>query len=119
MTFCRRFVLTVTVLGFACTSFAQSLSSETYYRHFHIQVKNLSQDEFSALQNSAKNIAHIDVVDYCDQNPGALLRVNADYPKRVEDIATELETLISNQIPKRRILAVNMVKDQDKTNYCK
>lgn len=119
MTFCRRLVLTLTVLGFAYTAFAQSLSSETYYRHFYVQVKNLSQDEFQTLQNSAKTIDHINVVDYCERNPGALIRVNANYPKRVYDITTELETLISNHIPKRRILEVNMVTNQDKTTYCK
>ncbi len=119
MTFCRRFLLTFIVLGFAYTAFSQSLTSEKYYRHFYIQVKNLSQDEFRAIQNSAKTIAHIDVIEFCEGSPGALLRVNADYPKRVDDIQIELELLISNHIPKRRILHVNMVTDQDKTTYCK
>lgn len=119
MTFSKRFVLTLSILGIAYTSFAQDLTSESYYRHFYAQVKNLSQEEFSALQTNAKSINHIELVDRCETNPGILFKVNANYPKRIKDISDEIERLISNQIPKRRIVKVSMVKDQDKTTYCK
>lgn len=119
MTNCKRYLLGLMLFGFSYTAYSQNTTTEEYFRHFQIQVKNLSQEEFRSLQNQAKSDSVFEVLEYCSSASSILLRVSANHPKRVEEIQSEIKELVSEEVAKRRIIEVKHISYQDQFNFCK
>lgn len=92
---------------------------DNYFRYYTLQVKNLSAEESESLARRFDKNQAIEVDMYCQQNNSILIKVNADYLKRIDETKAEIKNISAEIIPQRRIGSVDLISVQDKSTICK
>lgn len=115
----KRYFLFILLTCLSFSGIAQEVIDKTYYRHFSVQVKNLSNDEYQELQNTFSEIEYFNTVSFCSSTSGFLVQVNAAYPARISKIESEIKGFIVQNIAARRITSIESISDLDITNFCK
>jgi len=108
------FLVALLSLFFTSESIAQETKNREYFRIFTVNIEGLTADEREVLEKAYQEKRHISIDGRSNPPTNAIvLKVSANYPKRVRDIKTELENLAKSQIPQNRVGKVEENKQQE------
>ncbi len=99
---------------FTSKALAQEADNQSYFRIFTVEVSGLTESERTNLENTYREKSHFSIDKSSNAKSNVLVvKVSADYPKRVRDIKTELKDLATAQIPVKRIKKIEENKQQE------
>lgn len=105
-------------LGLNTVLSAQNADQQAYYRTFSVELKSMDQEMEQSLRALFDNRDFFRLEDVCTDGNKILVAVDASYPKRVNDIISELTTTLSDELGKRKVLAVESIPFSEKNTYC-
>lgn len=97
---------------------AQDTHNQRYYRYFTVEFKKINSGDFQALTANQRESATITFKNICSTSSKVLVAVDASYPKRVEDMKLEIESLINSKLPNAKIKATENISVSDEPNFC-
>ncbi len=117
----RLIILFFAIFGLVNALSAQSNESEppTFYRYFEISWTEMTDNQRSKFSNSIANHPSFRIHANCPAGKKVLVAVPASYPKRIDDIQTELEELYGAVIPKSTLTSIEIIALPATTNFCK
>lgn len=99
---------------FTSGALAQESGNSEYFRTFTVNIKGLTSDERAVLEENYRDKSHISIDKKSSPPANAIvLKVNANYPKRVRDIKTELGNLAKSTVSESRVGKVEENKQQE------
>lgn len=106
------------LLGLNTALTAQNVDQEVYYRTFSVELKSMDQAMEQSLHSLFDNREFFQLEDICPSGNKILVAVDAGYPKRVNDIISELTSTLSDQFGKRKVVGVESIPFSEKNTYC-
>ncbi len=112
------FTLLIGIFGSPHLQAQDTSAPNLHYRSFEVQVEGWTQEEVNELrQTLPENVMKLQVT--CSKNDKFLIAVDASYPKRIEDIKTEIMTKLTGVFGADRIHEIETLSHQKTVNYCK
>jgi len=105
-------------LGLNTALSAQNAAQQAYYRTFSVELKSMDEGMQQSLQTLFDNRDFYRLEDICAEGNKILVAVDASYPKRANDIISELTTTLSDEFGKRKVLGVESIPHSEKNTYC-
>lgn len=103
-------------IGFLSPGFAQS--NQKYYHTFSVAFDQLLS-EVNPVDDRLKTIQPFEYVSTCLKSNEILVRIDAQYPKRREDIVTELREKLKLIAPEMTVSKVHYVSASNRNTFCK
>lgn len=97
---------------------AQDAQVTKYYRYFTVEFKKINTGDFQALKATQRESATVSFKNICNASSKILVAVDASYPKRVDDMKLEIESIIHSKLPNAKIRATENISVSDELNFC-
>lgn len=107
-------IIAAMTLFMASPSFGQT--SETYYRYFEITT-DASVDTEELAEGLFENLP-FSVEAGCPARSAILIKVPANYPKRVEKTEEEILEKLQERIPPSSVMGIKTIKATEVENFC-
>jgi hypothetical protein len=91
---------------------------EQYFRYFSIEIEDLEDFEPSLFEEALSDRSAYSVLETCNSQNALLIAVNANYPKRVDAIAEELQQMLLEVIPSRKLKGIETITLDEKVSFC-
>lgn len=106
------------LIAFSSGLRAQKSSEPQYYHSFVVEFKSLDQSTEQALGGLFNQREYLKIESSCREGNKILIAVNADYPKRVEAIKSEINEMLTDKLGKRKVVSVANIPSTEKNTYC-
>ena len=97
---------------------AQDVQATRYYRYFTVEFKKINNADFQVLSANKRESATFSFKSICNASSKVLVAVDASYPKRVDDMKLEIESIIHSKLPNAKIRATENISVSDEPNFC-
>lgn len=97
---------------------AQDAQATRYYRYFTVELKKINSEDFQALTANQRESDIVSFKNICNSSSKILVAVDASYPKRIDDMVTEIESIIHSKLPNAKIRATENISVSDEPNFC-
>ncbi len=97
---------------------AQESQATRYYRYFTVEFKKINSADFQALTANQRETDVFSFKNLCNSSSQILVAVDASYPKRVDDMKLEIESIIHSKLPNAKIRATENISVSDEPNFC-
>ncbi len=91
---------------------------EPHYRYFEITSLQLNDSQVKAMETSLLRNEAMRIDQVCMNQNALLVSVNANYPKRIEDITAELQSIGKKSWKTKELPTVSPISAQIKDAWC-
>jgi len=115
----KKYVIAGALLfGLSAPLAAQNSTDQVYYRTFLIELKSVDDEMQSTLNTLFNQRDFFNLEDFCAEGKKFLVSVDSRYPKRLDDLMTELDGMLSDHLGKRKVISVEQIHFAEKNSYC-
>ncbi len=119
MKHCLSICIFVLTTVFTAQAQEQTDQPDQHFRYYTLQIKNLNSEESEEIARAFEQSEAIQLDMFCEETHQVLVKVSANYLKRIDDTKKEIRDMTTSVIPSRRIESIEVISIKDKSTICK
>ena len=112
------FIAAAAVLFQAVLFIDPCAAQEKYFRYFELEAKIVSESQSQKLSADFGDHEHMHVYAVCPDRKTFVIAVDANYPKRIDDMREEITGMAENVLKSRNITSLKSVPANERDLNC-
>jgi hypothetical protein len=115
----RTYIIACTAMLFQALLFTDPCTAQDkYFRYFELETNAVSESQWQKLSTDFGDHDHMHVHAACPEMKTFVIAVDAEYPKRIDDMRKEISDMTENVIKSRNITSLESVPKSERDLNC-